>query len=72
MQILFVHPNFPAAMTTSSVGRAVLEAKENRELAELDAERARAALPQRTLRSPVTGVITERLLSCSASPDPAS
>ncbi|HSE05878.1 MAG TPA: efflux RND transporter periplasmic adaptor subunit [Methylomirabilota bacterium] len=41
----------------------VLEAKENRELAELDVERARAALAQRTLRSPVTGVVTERLLS---------
>jgi RND family efflux transporter MFP subunit len=41
----------------------LLEAKENRELAELELERARAALAQRTLRSPVTGVVTERLLA---------
>jgi RND family efflux transporter MFP subunit len=41
----------------------VLEAKENRELAELELERAKAALTQRTLRSPVTGVVTERILS---------
>jgi len=41
----------------------VLEAKENREIAELELERARAALTQRTLRSPVTGVVTERLLT---------
>jgi HlyD family secretion protein len=41
----------------------VLEAKENREIAELELERARAALAQRTLRSPVTGVVTERVLS---------
>jgi len=40
----------------------VLEAKENREVAELELERARAALEQRTLRSPVTGVVTERVL----------
>jgi RND family efflux transporter MFP subunit len=41
----------------------ILEAKENRQIAELDLERARAALGQRTLKSPVTGVVTERLLS---------
>lgn len=41
----------------------ILEAKENREIAELELDRARAALAQRTLRSPVTGVVTERLLS---------
>ena len=40
----------------------VLEATENREVAELELERARAALEQRTLRSPVTGVVTERVL----------
>ena|SRR5256712_3869978 len=40
----------------------VLEAKENREVAELELERARAALEQRTLRSPVTGLVTERVL----------
>jgi RND family efflux transporter MFP subunit len=41
----------------------ILEAKENRQIAELELERARAALAQRTLRSPVNGVVTERLLS---------
>jgi RND family efflux transporter MFP subunit len=41
----------------------ILEAKENRQIAELELERARAALGQRTLKSPVTGVVTERLLS---------
>lgn len=41
----------------------VLEARENREIAELELERARAALAQRTMRSPVTGVVTERILS---------
>ena len=41
----------------------MLEEKENRELAELELARARAVLAQRTLRSPVTGVVTERLLS---------
>ena len=42
---------------------SLLEAKENRELAELELERAKATLAQRTLRSPVNGVVTERLLS---------
>ncbi len=41
----------------------MLESRENREIAELELERARAALAQRTLRSPVAGVVTERLLS---------
>lgn len=41
----------------------LLEARENRELAELELTRARAALEQRTLRSPVTGVVVERTLS---------
>ncbi|MGH7354039.1 MAG: efflux RND transporter periplasmic adaptor subunit [Candidatus Rokuibacteriota bacterium] len=41
----------------------LLEARENREIAELDLARAQAALAQRTLRSPVTGVVTERVLS---------
>jgi len=41
----------------------ILEAKENRQIAELELERARAALGQRTLKSPVNGVVTERLLS---------
>ena len=41
----------------------LLEAKENQRIAELELERARALLAQRTIRSPVTGVVTERLLS---------
>lgn len=41
----------------------ILEAKENREIVELELERAKFALAQRTLRSPITGVVTERLLS---------
>ena len=41
----------------------VLEAQENRKIAETDLERARAALALRTIRSPVTGVVTERLLA---------
>ncbi len=40
----------------------LLEAKENREIAELELERARAALAQRTLRSPIAGVVMERVL----------
>jgi RND family efflux transporter MFP subunit len=40
----------------------VLEAKENQKLAELELERARAALELRTLRSPVTGVVVERVV----------
>ena len=42
---------------------ALLEAKENRRITELELERARAALAMRTIRSPVTGVVTERLLA---------
>jgi len=40
----------------------VIEAKENRRIAELEAERAQAALAQRTIRSPITGVVIERAL----------
>jgi RND family efflux transporter MFP subunit len=40
---------------------ALLEAQENRRLAELDHERAKAALELRTIRSPITGVVVERL-----------
>jgi RND family efflux transporter MFP subunit len=42
---------------------AVIEAQENRQLAELDLKRAEAALGLRTIQSPVDGVVTERLLS---------
>ena len=41
----------------------LLEARENRGIAVLDLERARAFLAQRTLRSPIAGVVTERVLS---------
>jgi RND family efflux transporter MFP subunit len=42
---------------------ALLEAQENRRLAELDYERAKAALALRTVRSPITAVVVERLRS---------
>jgi RND family efflux transporter MFP subunit len=42
---------------------AVVEARETKQLAELELERAEAALGLRTIRSPVDGVVTERLLS---------
>jgi len=42
---------------------AVVEARETKRLAELDLERAEAALGLRTIRSPVDGVVTERILS---------
>ncbi|MBI2217837.1 MAG: efflux RND transporter periplasmic adaptor subunit [Candidatus Rokubacteria bacterium] len=41
----------------------VLEAKENRTLAHLELERAKAALALKTIRSPFDGVVVERLLS---------
>lgn len=41
---------------------AIIEARENKQLAELDLARAEAALALRTVRSPVNGVVTERLL----------
>jgi RND family efflux transporter MFP subunit len=40
---------------------ARVEATENHRLAELDLSRAQAALSQRTIRSPITGVVVERL-----------
>ena len=42
---------------------SLLEAQENRQLAEVDLQRAEAALAQRTLRSPIRGVVVQRLLS---------
>jgi RND family efflux transporter MFP subunit len=42
---------------------AVLEAGENRRIAELELERATAALQLRSVASPVTGVVMERFLS---------
>jgi len=41
----------------------VLEAQENRKIAETELERAKATLGLRTLVSPVTGVVTERMLA---------
>jgi RND family efflux transporter MFP subunit len=41
----------------------VLEAKENRTIAQLDLERAKVAFALKTIRSPVDGVVVERLLS---------
>ena len=41
----------------------LLEAQENRRLAELDLHRAEALLALRTIKSPITGVVIERLLS---------
>lgn len=42
---------------------AVLEAHENRRLAQLETDRAQAALALRTIQSPVNGVVVERFLS---------
>lgn len=42
---------------------SLLEAQENRQLAEVELQRADAALTQRTLRSPIRGVVVQRLLS---------
>jgi RND family efflux transporter MFP subunit len=42
---------------------AIVEARENKRLAELELERAEAALGLRTIQSPVDGVVTARLLS---------
>jgi len=42
---------------------SVIEGRDNKRLAELELERALAALAVRTIRSPVTGVVTERLLA---------
>jgi RND family efflux transporter MFP subunit len=42
-------------------GYGVVEANERKRLADLDVERAQAALQLRTVRSPITGVVTERL-----------
>ncbi len=41
----------------------VLEGEENKRISELDLERARVALAQKTIVAPVSGVVTERLLS---------
>ncbi len=42
---------------------ALVEARDNKRLAELDMKRAQAELEVRTIRSPINGVVMERLLS---------
>ena len=52
------------AETTRRVAEmAVLEATDNKRLAELELQRATAELTRRTIRSPVHGVVMERLLT---------
>jgi RND family efflux transporter MFP subunit len=52
------------AETTRRVAEmAVLEAADNKRLAELELQRATAELTRRTIRSPVNGVVMERLLT---------
>jgi RND family efflux transporter MFP subunit len=41
----------------------VIEAKETRQLAQLELARAQAALAQRTIKSPIDGVVVERVLT---------
>ncbi|HWU36332.1 MAG TPA: efflux RND transporter periplasmic adaptor subunit [Candidatus Acidoferrum sp.] len=52
-----------AATTKALAEISVLEATENKHLAEMELERAVAVLAVRTIRSPITGVVMERLLS---------
>ena len=50
--------------TEVTMARArLLKAKENRNLARLDLERAQAMLAQRTIKSPISGVVVERFVS---------
>lgn len=52
------------ATTEVSLANARLQkAKENRALAKLDLERARAMLNRRTIKSPISGVVVERFVS---------
>lgn len=52
------------AATEVSMARARLQkAEENRMLARLDLERARAMLARRTIKSPISGVVVERFVS---------
>jgi RND family efflux transporter MFP subunit len=52
------------AKTEVSLALARLQkAEENRELAKLDLERARAMLNRRTIKSPIAGVVVERFVS---------
>jgi RND family efflux transporter MFP subunit len=49
---------------------SLLDAKESRKVARLEAERAAAVLGQRTVRSPLKGVVVERILSPGEWADP--
>lgn len=52
------------AATEVTLARARLQkAKENRALAKLDLERAQAMLNQRTIKSPLSGIVVERFVS---------
>jgi RND family efflux transporter MFP subunit len=52
------------AKTEVTMARAHLQkARENRALAKLDLERARAQLDQRTIKSPISGIIVERFVA---------
>ncbi len=47
-----------------TLARALLQkAMENRELARLDLERAKAMLNQRTIKSPISGIVIERFVA---------
>ena len=52
------------AVTEASLSRSRLQkAQEDNKLARLDVERARAVLAQRTIHSPISGVVLERLVA---------
>ncbi len=52
-----------AATEVSLAVARLQKAKENRALAKLDLERARAMLEQRTIKSPIAGIVVERFVS---------
>ena len=52
------------AASEVTLARALLQkAMENRDLARLDLERAKAMLNQRTIKSPISGIVTERFVA---------
>lgn len=62
-QTISVHELDEARTEHVLAEQGLLEAQEGRRLAELEYVRAAAALSLRTIRSPVTGVVVERLVS---------
>lgn len=59
------------AQSTQRVAEAELQdAREGKEIATLELERAEAVLEQRTIRSPVDGVVVQRILSAGEYADP--